>query len=68
MRTINVKYAQVLLCLTSTVVQTAAFWLKFIIPRFQILDSDGAEECGLFITKPIMRQTQIYFLTVSFLF
>lgn len=70
MRTLNMKYVPVVLCLMSTLVQTAAFCLEFIIPCFQMLGSDSTEEeCGLFPTKPVlMRQTQIYFLIVIFLF
>lgn len=70
MRMFNMKYVPVLLCLMSTLVQRAAFWLEVVIPYFPILDSDSTEEeCGLFPGKPIlMKQTQIYFLIVTVLF
>lgn len=70
MQATNTKYVPVTLCQTSTLVPTAAFWLEFIPPRFQILDSESAkEQHGLLPTKSVtMRQTQIYFLIVIFLF
>lgn len=48
----------------------SSFWLEFILPRFQILDSESAkEQHGLLPTTYITtRQIQIYFLIVIFLF
>jgi len=48
----------------------SSFLWAFIIPCFQILDFDYAEEeSGLLPTKHVLlRQTQVYFLIVTLLF